>query len=49
MIIYFSGTGNSRYVAEGLSQILDDKLVSASDLMKVKDKETSIQKNLLCL
>ncbi|MCQ2977693.1 MAG: EFR1 family ferrodoxin [archaeon] len=40
MIIYFSGTGNSRYVAEGLSQILDDKLVSASDLMKVKDKET---------
>lgn len=40
MIIYFSGTGNSRYVAEGLAQILDDKLVSATDIMKLKEKDT---------
>ena len=40
MIIYFSGTGNSRYVAEGLAQILDDKLVSATDLIKFKEKDT---------
>lgn len=40
MIIYFSGTGNSRYVAEGLAKILDDNVVSATDLIKFKDKDT---------
>lgn len=40
MIIYFSGTGNSRYVAEGLAKILDDRLVSATDLIKFKEKDT---------
>ncbi|MDO5849655.1 MAG: EFR1 family ferrodoxin [Methanobacteriaceae archaeon] len=40
MIIYFTGTGNSRYVAEGLAQILEDKLVSATDLIKFKNNDT---------
>lgn len=40
MIIYFSGTGNSYFVAEGLSQILDDELISLVDLMR-KNKPTN--------
>lgn len=34
MIIYFSGTGNSRYTAEVLSHKLDDGIVSINELLK---------------
>lgn len=34
MILYFSGTGNSRYVAEQLSERLGDELVSINEQMK---------------
>ena len=34
MILYFSGTGNSRYVAERLSALLDDELFSVGDALK---------------
>ena len=34
MILYFSGTGNSRYVAEILAKELEDELVSLNDKMK---------------
>ena len=34
MILYFSGTGNSRYVAEILAKELDDELVSLNDKIK---------------
>lgn len=34
MIVYFSGTGNSRYVADTLAKQLDDETVSATDYIK---------------
>lgn len=34
MILYFTGTGNSRYVAEGIANVIDDEIVSINDLMK---------------
>lgn len=36
MIIYFSGTGNSRYAAETLALRLSEKLVSANEYIKEK-------------
>ncbi len=39
MIIYFSGTGNSRYAAEALALHLGDKLVSANEY--IKDRRTA--------
>ncbi len=42
MIVYFSGTGNSRYVAEALAIRLGDKLISANEYIKErKDAELS--------
>lgn len=34
MVVYFTGTGNSRYVAEGIALLTNDKLVSANELIK---------------
>lgn len=34
MILYFSGTGNSRFIAEGLAKICDDDIINLKDLMK---------------
>lgn len=34
MIFYFTGTGNSRYIAEVLNSILDDELVSINECLK---------------
>ena len=34
MVIYFTGTGNSRYVAEGIALRTRDKLVSANEFIK---------------
>lgn len=34
MIVYFSGTGNSRFVAEMLADLIRDKTVSAADMLK---------------
>lgn len=39
MILYFSGTGNSRYAAELISKITGDELVSMNTLIKSKSKE----------
>ncbi len=36
MILYFSGTGNSRYTAEKLSSLLGDELYSIGDALKKK-------------
>ena len=38
MILYFSGTGNSRYVAEQIAKITNDELVSINE--KIKNKDT---------
>ena len=34
MVFYFSGTGNSRYIAQQLSEQLSDELVSMNRLMR---------------
>lgn len=34
MIIYFTGTGNSRYLSMVLSELLDDEAVDSSAYMK---------------
>jgi len=38
MVLYFSGTGNSRYAAELISKITGDELVSINGLIKTKSK-----------
>ena len=37
MIFYFSGAGNSYYVAKKLSETLDQKIVSIADTLRTKD------------
>lgn len=37
MVLYFSGTGNSRYVAQRIAAALGDQLLSMNDRIKVKD------------
>lgn len=37
MIFYFSGAGNSYYVAKKLSEILDDNVISMADTLKTKE------------
>lgn len=34
MVLYFSGTGNTRYVAEGIAAFIGDKAVSMNELIK---------------
>lgn len=36
MILYFSGTGNSRYIANALGALLDDEVVSINQYLKTK-------------
>ena len=36
MILYFSGTGNSRYIAEVINSVIEDKLVSINECLKNK-------------
>ena len=37
MILYFTGTGNSRYIAERIAVALDDELLSMNDRIKACD------------
>ena len=39
MIFYFTGTGNSRWVAEALGTAFDEPLVSIADALNEKAKE----------
>lgn len=39
MILYFSGTGNSRYVADQISKITSDEIISIND--KLRNNDTS--------
>ena len=34
MVLYFTGTGNSRYAASLLADALDDELISLNDIMR---------------
>ncbi len=38
MILYFSGTGNSKYVAEQIAKITTDEIVSINDKLQNNDK-----------
>jgi len=38
MILYFTGTGNSKYIATLLSRHLNDQLISLNDLIKTRSK-----------
>ena len=38
MILYFSGTGNSRYAAEYLAKLTEDETVDIGNLLKAHDK-----------
>lgn len=38
MILYFSGTGNSRYVAQVINSVIGDELVSLNELIKMGSK-----------
>ena len=40
MIVYFSGTGNSRFAAEFLAKQLNDELLNAGQRMKAGEKDT---------
>ncbi|HWT75122.1 MAG TPA: EFR1 family ferrodoxin [Mobilitalea sp.] len=40
MILYFSGTGNSRYVAQVISSVTGDNIVSINELLKNGSKDT---------
>ena len=39
MILYFSGTGNSRYAAQLIGTAIGDEIVSINDLIKKSNKE----------
>lgn len=38
MILYFSGTGNSRYISEVINSILNDEIVCINDCLKIIKK-----------
>ncbi|MBP3413733.1 MAG: EFR1 family ferrodoxin [Clostridia bacterium] len=37
MVIYYTGTGNSRYIAEGLSYHLGDEILDATDMIRRRE------------
>ena len=38
MVPYFTGTGNSRYIAERIAEALGDELLSMNDCVKAGDR-----------
>ena len=44
MILYFSGTGNSRYVAKMMGEELKDEAVSINDRLKTGNREALVSK-----
>lgn len=38
MIVYFSGTGNSRYAAQMIADACDDKLIDAGEYIEEEGK-----------
>lgn len=37
MVLYFSGTGNSKYIAQKIANALDDELLDLNDRIKRAD------------
>ena len=42
MILYFSGTGNSKYVASRIKDATDDEIFSIEDCIKVNNYKFSL-------
>ena len=42
MILYFSGTGNSKYVAKRIADALGDEIVNLNDRIKASDTGLSL-------
>ena len=40
MILYFTGTGNSRYVAERVAEVIGDELLDMTERVKRSDTST---------
>ncbi len=49
MILYFSGTGNSRYLSEVLNSEIKDEIISINDCLKTKKKYSFTSKNHMLL
>lgn len=49
MILYFSGTGNSRYVAEAVSRTTGDELVSLNKLIKAGERGNFVSQRPLVI
>lgn len=49
MIMYFSGTGNSRYIAERIAKVLGDELLSMNDRIKAGDRSPIISDKRLII
>lgn len=47
MILYFSGTGNSKYCAEKIASKTDSELCSINDMMKKQITEVDVKENPL--
>ena len=45
MVLYFTGTGNSRYVARKIAEEINDELISMNDLIKKESTDELISKN----
>lgn len=45
MILYFSGTGNSLYIAKKLAELLDDRIVSIAELVCKEQYRLSVDKD----
>ena len=42
MVLYFTGTGNSRYIAEKISEKTSDEMISINEKIKQKDNSTIV-------
>ena len=42
MVLYFSGTGNSRFVAERIAEATNDEAVDINKYIKVNEKASNI-------
>ena len=40
MIIYFSGTGNSEYIAKRLGELIEDEVINLFDYIKNNENRT---------
>lgn len=47
MILYFTGTGNSRYIAKKLAEVTNETLICINDKIKAKDTDTILVKDRL--